>query len=909
MKNWLLLIIPLLILSGCVRDDIAEPGSPAEPVINTAGAIEGHIRIKLKPEAEEIFAVTVTRTGEISTGIPELDEIAIQLGASKIERTFTHGGKYEERMRKAGLHLWYEVYFDESSPLTKAASDFSSVPGIESLEFSYPIYPIEGDITPLSADEIDAIIQTRNTPSEVYFNDPQLSRQWHYINDGSIQNSKAGSDINLAKAWAVTSGNPEVIVAIIDSGVDYGHEDLKANMWTNFAELSGEKGVDDDDNGYKDDIHGWNFFNNSSVITIGDHGTHVAGTVAAVNNNGIGVSGVAGGDGTPGSGVKLMSCQIFSNNVTNGEKSIYNAFVYAANNGAVIAQNSWGSSGPGSGSYLAAVKYFTQYAGTDLTGEVQTGPMKGGLVIFAAGNSNSPGYFYPAAFGESISVAAMTADFRKSSYSNYGTTINITAPGGDGSAMGKQFGVFSTIPGGYGYLSGTSMACPHVSGVAALMISKYGANRKGFTVLQAREMLLDAVNDLEPYLEPMYQGLMGSGYIDAYKAVSYDLGLEALPAAPSLTKSEWMNSEIVLNLKVQANEDGEIPDKYIFYYSDTDLSGAYVPKIPSSVQRIEVSTDGKSAGSEFTVRINGLTPHKVYYVLFRAVNDDETTSPHIVITSNTGADEPNTPPRLIEGKSFEDTVVDKPNSFNLDLAEYFWDDNQLTMEYTLAYDDTVVDIKRLRESIYRLKAVDTGSTTITITATDKGGLTFSTSFEYKVNTDYPEMKKEFEPYYTINSNTPVSINLDDYFTDVRGKLEYRIKSGHDLLEMNLSGADKNILGMSAKSYGSTIVMIDAVNSKKKTISVSFYVTARDNNQLVELYPNPVRDMLNIRTGSPQENITIQFYSVSGTLVMTQSVSAAPYAPGQIDVSELKSGNYKAVVRFGSEKEEHNITKL
>ena len=144
------------------------------------------------------------------------------------------------------------------------------------------------------------------------FNDPQLFWQWHYINNADQAvgtETVAGADINVAEAWKLTGGDPRVIVAIVDGGVKYNHPDLAANMLINEAELSGQPGVDDDGNGYVDDIYGYNFAVDTGEISYdstddGGHGTHVAGTVAAVNNNGIGVCGVAGGTGN-NDGVRL----------------------------------------------------------------------------------------------------------------------------------------------------------------------------------------------------------------------------------------------------------------------------------------------------------------------------------------------------------------------------------------------------------------------------------------------------------------------------------------------------------------------------------------------------------------------------------------------------------------------------
>lgn len=202
-------------------------------------------------------------------------------------------------------------------------------------------------------------------------------------------------------------------MAVIDGGIDYRHEDLTGNVG-NPAELFGEPGVDDDGNGYIDDIYGWNFINGTNQIEADDHGTHVAGTIGAENNNGVGVCGIAGGHGG-NTGVWLLSCQLFG--TIDGREvsaSFPEMIKYAADAGAVIAQNSWGYENI---TYLPradqeAIDYFIQYAGVDERGE-QTGPMKGGVVIFAAGNENKDYRTYPAAYEKVVSVAAYAPDYKK----------------------------------------------------------------------------------------------------------------------------------------------------------------------------------------------------------------------------------------------------------------------------------------------------------------------------------------------------------------------------------------------------------------------------------------------------------------------------------------------------------------
>jgi subtilisin family serine protease len=236
-------------------------------------------------------------------------------------------------------------------------------------------------------------------------------------------------------------GNSDVIVAIIDGGIDYNAcNDLAANMW---------------------DGIGFNFVNNSSTIIAHNHGTHVAGTVAAVTNNSVGVAGVAGGSGS-GDGVRLMSCQVFTASSSGG---FHIAPVYAADNGAAISQNSWGyvSAGIYSQPVLDAIDYFNAHGGGNA--------LDGGITIFAAGNSNSSGQWYPACYSGAFSVAATNNQDKKAWYSNYDTWVDISAPGGETNSVTAR-GVLSTLNGNaYGYYQGTSMACPHASGTAALMAS------------------------------------------------------------------------------------------------------------------------------------------------------------------------------------------------------------------------------------------------------------------------------------------------------------------------------------------------------------------------------------------------------------------------------------------------------
>lgn len=245
------------------------------------------------------------------------------------------------------------------------------------------------------------------------------------------------------------TGDPSIIVAVLDEGVMNTHPDLAGNIWVNEGEeLYAD--TDADGNGYKDDKYGYNFVSNTGIISWTEasdtgHGTHVAGTIAAMNGNGIGVCGIAGGDGSENSGVKLMSCQVFSGDAGVTLDAEARAIKYAADNGAVILQCSWGynsslasiiegyTPGPGSEEEWEslyplekeALDYFINNAGSP------NGVIDGGLVIFASGNEYAGMPAFPGAYSKCVSVSAVAADFTPASYTDYGKEVTISAPGGD----------------------------------------------------------------------------------------------------------------------------------------------------------------------------------------------------------------------------------------------------------------------------------------------------------------------------------------------------------------------------------------------------------------------------------------------------------------------------------------------
>lgn len=587
---------------------------------------KGVVRVKLQPEAARKLGAAPLRKApgaNLATGMTPFDKSARSIKAFSIERMFPYAPKFEAEYRKFGLDRWYEIRFDETVDAAEARRVMQLTAGIEKAENIVPMKRMDGGSDKVRV--LDGPVKAAaQSPSG--FNDPRLPLQWHYYNDGSVSGSVKGADINLFNAWKTTTGSPDVIVAIIDGGIDVDHEDLAQNMLVNLAELNGTPGVDDDGNGYVDDIYGYNFVTNSADIYPHNHGTHVAGTVAAVNNNGIGVGGVAGGDGTPGSGIRMFSAQVFDpRSGTGGEGDFAKAIVYSANRGASIAQCSWGwdSDGYYEQAVLDAIDYFTEAtAGRD--------KMLGGLCIFASGNQGVTGNIYPACYDKVLAVASMTNDLAPASYSNYGEWVDVIAPGGllD---YGEAGGVLSTLPDNkYGYMEGTSMACPHVSGIAALILSKYG--NATFPVSTLRTQIETSVRDFYSQgNNSRYEGLYGSGYVDAERALM--MGDGTAPEAVSDLKAYASQDNITLRWTIPASSDGNV-NQHVLYYSTSAFDASSL----ASAKSVAIDSKFLASGDPMEYVLEGLNAETTYYLAIAAVNRWGDASPlSEVVTATTNA--------------------------------------------------------------------------------------------------------------------------------------------------------------------------------------------------------------------------------------------------------------------------------
>ena len=564
-------------LSAC-SVDVPETGALAEdkntPQL-TEDVVQGQLLVRFDARVSDILEKAgVTKSGPMMpmtrSGILSVDEILDLVEGYQIERVFPVDVRSEEKARKEGLHLWYVVRFSEEYPVDKVAAALSKLGEVSRVEYNRTLKKASDDKpTPLT---IERLKELAANAAEGAFDDPLLSDQWHLVNNGNLRPTKfiKGADVNVEKAWEMTTGDPSIIVAVLDEGVDVSHPDLQASMWVNEGEIW-KSHEDNDGNGYAGDVHGYNFVSKHGVISTDSrydtgHGTHVAGVIAAVNNNGTGISSIAGGNASQ-PGVKIMSCQIFSGQYAGTVLEEVRAIKYAADNGAVILQCSWGYISGAANPYewtpqfstdeeweyynvleRKALDYFVHNAGSP------DGVIEGGLVIFAGGNEAAPAASYPGAYPDFVAVAATAGDFTPAVYSNYGPGTTISAPGGDQDyyydyvdethRIGEVGCVLSTLPfnvseSGYGYMEGTSMACPHVSGVAALGLSYAAKLRKHFKAEEFIAMLYDSATPIDQYMTgtkqykkyvidlfesaPMmsldmnaFRGKMGSGQVNAY---------------------------------------------------------------------------------------------------------------------------------------------------------------------------------------------------------------------------------------------------------------------------------------------------------------------------------------------------------------------------------------------------------
>ncbi len=434
---------------------------------------QGKVSVKFNRIAFNKINFT-TNNNQILFNSSSLNLISVSYSFNKIKSLFATVLQNETKIdlhKKYNLDLWFCIEFDTTKNVKQLIGDLQNTNLFEVVE---PVY---------KKHLLDA-----NNSATFLPNDTRLNEQWHYNNTGQ-GSGKIGKDIKLLDAWDIETGKPQVIVSLHDMGVQLNHPDLAQNILPNKS---------------------FNFIDNNNTIIPGYHGTYTGGTIAAVNNNGIGVSGIAGGNGSVNSGARLMSCQIFDIRnggfVSNGSAESY---IYAADNGACISSNSWAYDVAGlyELNVMDAIDYFIETAGGSV--------LQGGLVIFAAGNISKPLKYFPSSYDRVICVAATNNRDEKTYYSTYGSWVDIAAPGGEDRNGAAGQILSTTSNGGYAMDQGTSAACPQVAGVAALVASKLAGKASASDV---RDIILSTTDNIDS-LNPNFINLIGTGRLNAYRAL------------------------------------------------------------------------------------------------------------------------------------------------------------------------------------------------------------------------------------------------------------------------------------------------------------------------------------------------------------------------------------------------------
>jgi subtilisin family serine protease len=443
-------------------------------------------------------------------------------------------------------------------------------------------------------------------------------------NDSRYQYQWYLPHIEAPSGWNIQTGEAGVILAVVDFGVKYDHEDLEGNIWKNQPELNGIPNIDDDGNGFIDDIYGWDFSgdNNEPMDEVG-HGTHIAGIAAAATNNGTGVAGIAGG-WYPASGCKIMCIKIAGQ--TSSLTMVAQGFQYAADNGAsVINISSWVR-------YAAVIEDAVQYAINN-----------GVLIVSAAGNEdrdccNNPDSYYLALRDEPIIVAASDdSDVRWYDHSspipsdwagsNYGSCVDVSAPGEN---------IWSTYISGYNNLTGTSMAAPVVTGIAGLLKSE----RPDWDWVKLRMAIINSCEPID-HLNPGFEGKLGEGRVNVYKALRQTIN----PAAPSAMGANAVAADTI-NLKWNDNSDNEIRfEIFRSLYSSSGFS-----KIG------ELKKDYEENDVEY-YQNKGLSPNTTYYYRVRAYNTSGASSFSNTCSARTFSNEPPAKPQNLTARAVSPSLI------------------------------------------------------------------------------------------------------------------------------------------------------------------------------------------------------------------------------------------------------------
>ena len=843
--------LAVVALASCSKEKEAAPSEPAE-----TAASEKHSSI-IPGEAKVFFSEEMTalveeaaRMGNIVTKSSALNDLVSELGITSMEREFPYAGEYEERTRREGLHRWYKITFSEEIPVTKAGEQLLSLPGVDLFVPSYRVRSLA------------------RTPNDSY---------WSYM--WGLYSPANG--INVQDVWdKYTTGNPDVVVGVVDGGIQLNHPDLKWNCLT-----SGH----------------YNYVDRSTTIVPHDHGSHVAGTIAAVSNNKAGVAGIAGGDYAAGKrGVSLLSLQVFK---TQGNTDVSNGFETAikegADRGAVISQNSWGyyfddnDDGEVTGEELenarythnnipadfkSAVNYFIKYAGCDNQGNQKPdSPMKGGVVIFAGGNEDIP-YGPPANYEPVIAVGATASNGSRADFSNYGDWVDICAPGVD---------IASTVPtNDYAFSSGTSMACPHVSGVAALMVSYFGG--PGYTNAQLKEALLGGARQIAsstgskpvgPMLDAMGSFLYGDSE-DPVRVTDYTASVSGNSVKVSLTTNGNFSYRVYVakNRSLIDNLDPASPAAGVSYAVKT------------------VSNPDVLSGEEMTIQVPGLEFQTTYYVTVVGANAArrfaEAGPVKQVVTTT------NNPPVL--GGNAKIGTFHQYENVSLPLEIYEPDGNSMTVTYTKTGRAELVQEQGAWVFKLNCQTSQEGVFKLNVTAKDEFGLSASREYTYEVLKNVaPVVSAPFDNIQLAAADEKIEVEVASHFSDEDGEpLSFTVTTP-DAEVITAEMDENNKLTVTANARGVCEVRVMATDAMLEHAVATFMVLVRDPDTDFSIYPESsvLGPSLTVITGTAEADTDVRLVTSAGAAVYRYHGMLSAYNPVTIDTSALSPGVYTLVATY------------